>query len=81
MIELKETLLKGNKSDDQSVYPTSPLDHYCQKLGLSKRASQKEVVIGFKKLLKISHPDQGGNAKLFQYLKMDYDHFRNRFKG
>ena len=78
--ELKETLLKGNKSDDQSVHPTSPLDHYCQKLGLSKRASHREVVIGYKKLLKMSHPDQGGNAKLFQYLKMDYDHFRKRFK-
>ena len=79
--ELKETRLKGNKSDDPLFHPTSPLDHDRQKLGLSKKASPSEMLTGFKELLKMSHPDQGGNAKLFHYLKMDYDHFRKRFKG
>ena len=79
--ELKETRLKGNKSDDPLFHPTSPIDHDQQKLGLSKQASPSEILTGFKELLKIAHPDHGGNAKLFHYLKMDYDHFRKRFKG
>ena len=78
--ELKETKLKENKSDDPLIHPTSPLDHDRQKLGLSKKASPSAMLTRFKELLKISHPDQGGNAKLFHYLKTDYDHFRKRFK-
>ena len=81
LIKLKETLFKENKRDDHHFHPTSRLDDYSQKLGLSKMASNKEVLTGFKELLKISHPDQGGNAKLFQYLKTDYDHFRKNIKG
>lgn len=82
-IELRNKLieLKENKRDDPHFHPTSPSAHYSQKLGLSKMASNKEIATGFKALLKISHPDQGGNAKLFQYLKTDYDHFRKSTKG
>jgi hypothetical protein len=82
-IELRNRLLelKENKRDDPHSPPTSPLDHYSRKLGLSKTASNKEVLTGFKALLKVSHPDQGGDAKLFQYLKTDYDHFRKNIKS
>jgi hypothetical protein len=80
LVELKETGFKENKSDDPHSPPASSLDHYSRKLGLSKMASQKDVLTGFKALLKISHPDQGGDAKLFQYLKNDYDHFRKNIK-
>ena len=79
--ESKETRVNGNKSDDPLFHPTSPLDHDRQKLGLSKKASPSEMLTRFKELLKIAHPDKGGNAKLFHYLKTDYDHFRKRFKG
>ncbi|MCQ6275556.1 hypothetical protein JMM81_11365 [Bacillus sp. V3B] len=80
-IKLRDRLieLKENKRDNHHSHPTSSLDHYSQKLGLSKMASNKEVLTGFKALLKRSHPDQGGDAKLFQYLKTDYDHFRKGF--
>ncbi|MDQ6597117.1 hypothetical protein E2K98_00085 [Bacillus salipaludis] len=51
--------------------------HFRQKLGLSKTATEKEIVTSYKKLLKITHPDHGGNAAAFHYIKTDYDHFRN----
>ena len=79
--ESKETRVNGNKSDDPLFHPTAPFDHDRQKLGLSKKASPSEMLTRFKELLKIAHPDKGGNAKLFHYLKTDYDHFRKRFKG
>ena len=50
--------------------------NYRQKLGLSKTASDKEVLAGYKNLLKASHPDHGGNAAIFQYIKTEYDSFR-----
>ncbi len=44
-------------------------------------ASNKEVLAEYKGLLKITHPDHGGNAKVFHYIKTDYDNFRNSIKG
>jgi regulator of replication initiation timing len=89
-IELRKELLnlrkelskvgKRNFEKKQTVPPSNTLD-YRQKLGLSKTAGQKEVLAGFKKLLKITHPDHGGNATVFHYVKTDYDHFKNGMKG
>jgi regulator of replication initiation timing len=82
LLKLKEELSKGNTSNpekNQASYPAKKID-YRQKLGLSKAASPKEVLAGYKKLLKMTHPDQGGNATAFHYIKTDYDHFRNSIK-
>jgi hypothetical protein len=81
VIELKESFNMRNKNDGHPLHPSSPSNHYSQKLGLSKLASNKEILTGYKDLLKVSHPDQGGNAKLFQYIKTDYDHFKKSIKS
>lgn len=83
LLKLKEELLKGNKRGPEKAQVTLPpkTHDYRQKLGLSKTAGEKEVVAGYKKLLKITHPDHGGNAAAFHYIKTDYDNFRNSIKG
>jgi hypothetical protein len=53
-----------------------PKINYREKLGLSSSCTNEEVKKEFKNLLKILHPDCGGNAKLFQQIKQDYDEFR-----
>lgn len=78
LIKLKEELSKGNKSEAEKTEapPPSKPNDYRQKLGLSKTANSKEVLSGFKRLLKLTHPDHGGNAAAFHYIKVDYDNFR-----
>jgi hypothetical protein len=79
LIKIKEKISKGNKSDSVETEDAAPpfkSNDYRQKLGLSKSASQKEVLSGFKKILKLTHPDHGGNAAAFHYIKVDYDYFR-----
>ena len=79
LLYLKEKLSKqGKRVPDrtQTTPPAQRLD-FRQKLGLSKTASEKEVLTRYKKLLKITHPDQGGNAVVFHYVKTDYDQFKN----
>ncbi|MEC1757396.1 DnaJ domain-containing protein [Schinkia azotoformans] len=49
---------------------------YRQKLGLSPNCSNDEVKKEYKKLIMILHPDKGGNAKIFQQIKNEYDEFR-----
>jgi chromosome segregation ATPase len=81
LLRLKEELYKGHKSEPEKVPPRPSKPHdYRQKLGLSKTASPKEVVASYKKLLKITHPDSGGNEAAFHYIKSDYDQFRNSMK-
>jgi hypothetical protein len=79
LIKLKEVLYRGNKIDDDKTEtaPPSNTDNFRQKLGLSKRASDKDVLTKYKKLLKITHPDHGGNDAAFHFIKTDYDQFRN----
>ena len=43
-------------------------------------ASYQEIISTYKELLKLSHPDHGGDAKLFQYIKADFDHIRKQTK-
>ncbi|MDR6123980.1 regulator of replication initiation timing [Bacillus sp. SLBN-46] len=82
LLKLKEELYKGPKGEqEQTPKPPPPQADFRQKLGLSKTASPKEVLAGYKKLLIISHPDHGGNAAAFHYIKTDYDQFRSGFKG
>ncbi|WP_144552224.1 hypothetical protein [Bacillus sp. X1(2014)] len=81
LLKLKGEVFKGNQKSDQAddVPPPSAsitMD-YRQKLGLSKMASDKEVLTKYKKLLKITHPDHGGNATAFHFIKTDYDQFRH----
>jgi len=71
---------KREKEDNRShssYHFTVQSNDYRHKLGISKRADKKEVVAAYKELLKISHTDFGGNAKLFHYIQTDYNHFRN----
>lgn len=78
LIKLKEKLYKGNNNDDdraETIPPSTTID-YRQKFGLSKRASDKDVLSKYKDLLKITHPDHGGNAGAFHFIKTDYDQFR-----
>ena len=78
LIKLKEKLYKGNNNDDdraETIPPSTTID-YRQKFGLSKRASDKDVLSKYKDLLKITHPDHGGNAAAFHFIKTDYDQFR-----
>ncbi len=82
LLKAKEELSKGDKREPVKTQIDSPAitDNYRQKLGLSKTASPKEIITVYKKLLKITHPDHGGNAIAFQYIKMDYDYFKNSIK-
>ncbi|WHY02863.1 hypothetical protein [Neobacillus sp. DY30] len=82
LLKLKEELSKGNNREPDNVQETIPykMNDIRRKLGLSKTASHKDVSSGYKKLLKVTHPDQGGNAAAFHYIKTDYDYFRNCIK-
>ncbi|WP_040208851.1 J domain-containing protein [Neobacillus jeddahensis] len=83
LLQIREELYKVSRKDSEkleTIAPSKPLD-YRKKLGLSKKASQKEVLTGYKKLLKITHPDHGGNDAAFHYIKTDYDQFKNSLKG
>jgi hypothetical protein len=84
LLILKEEFSKGKKRErdkTQTSPQPSKTNDYRQKLGLSKTASHKEVLAGYKSLLKITHPDQGGNETAFHYIKTEYDYFRNSIKG
>ncbi|WP_042454339.1 J domain-containing protein [Neobacillus dielmonensis] len=81
ILKLKEELIRQGKRDSekpQSI-PTPNTHDYRQKLGLSRTADQKQVLAAFKKLLKLTHPDHGGNAAAFHYIKTEYDQFKNSF--
>lgn len=82
LLKLKEELSKGNKKEPDKVPETIPtkMNDVRRKLGLSKTSSHKDVSSGYKKLLKVTHPDQGGNAAAFHYIKTDYDYFRASIK-
>jgi regulator of replication initiation timing len=80
LIKLKDNASTNNQRSSVSTEPPSTLHIDKQKLGLSKMASNQEVLATYKELLKISHPDHGGNAKLFQYIKTDFDQIRKKHK-
>ncbi|KQU22337.1 MULTISPECIES: hypothetical protein [Peribacillus] len=82
-IELRNELIKvkENKSDNYNFNSNNQSNDYSEKLGLAKMASNKELLAEYKGLLKITHPDHDGNAKVFHYIKTDYDNFRNFIKG
>jgi regulator of replication initiation timing len=82
VLKLKEELSKDRKKDpekDETFFST-PSNHYYHKLGLSKNVGKKEILAGYKRLLKMTHPDHGGSAAAFHYIKTDYDHFRSTIK-
>ncbi|MGE7766959.1 hypothetical protein [Peribacillus sp. NPDC096540] len=82
-IELRNELIKvkENKRDNYNFVSNNHSNDYSEKLGLAKMASNKELLAEYKGLLKITHPDHDGNAKVFHYIKTDYDNFRNFIKG
>ena len=82
LLKLKEELSRGSKREQEQTHiPPPPMQtNYRQKLGLSKTAGPKEVLAGYKKLLIKTHPDHGGNAAAFHYIKSDYDQFRSTNK-
>lgn len=80
LLKMKEELNRGiNRDSEDALSPHKTYDNR-HKLGLAKTASDKEVLAGYKKLLKLTHPDHGGNARAFHYIKMDYDDFRKCIK-
>jgi len=81
LIKLKENTFTTNQQNSPSNESSSPFHADKQKLGLSKLASNQEILSTYKELLKLSHPDHGGNAKLFQYIKSDFDLFRKKIKN
>ena len=82
-IELRNELIKLKEKirNNYMMDSTIQSNDYSEKLGLSKMASDKEVLAEYKGLLKITHPDHNGNAKVFHYIKTDYDNFRKSNKG
>ena len=46
---------------------------YYEILGVDKKASQSDIRKAYRKLVKIKHPDKGGNEKEFQDLQTAYD--------
>ncbi|WP_071394672.1 hypothetical protein [Bacillus tuaregi] len=81
LLKIKEEYSKGNKADPEKTVPVSSKIYDPRpKLGLSKTAGSKDILAGYKALLKTTHPDRGGNAELFHFIKMDYDAFRNSLK-
>jgi hypothetical protein len=88
LIKYKEKSINknNNREHDQHEKPTSThqpyyLNEYRDKLGLAKIAGKKEVVASYKELLKLTHPDHGGNPKCFHYIKADFDQFKRSIKG
>ncbi|MCM3568069.1 hypothetical protein [Neobacillus mesonae] len=83
LMELQEEISKGSKKEpnhkQEAGIPSRTMDSR-QKLGLSKTASNKEILAGYKKLLLVTHPDHGGNAAVFHYIKSEYDYFRKSIK-
>lgn len=84
-IELRDELIalkeKFNKEESNMDRPASfSSSDIRQKLGLTKLASDKDVIAAYKELLKKAHPDHGGNEKLFHYIKTDFDQFRSNLK-
>ncbi|WP_186578066.1 hypothetical protein [Aquibacillus kalidii] len=87
--QLEELIIeRKNEGSKQSNYDWSKLFsniaqnniNYREKLGLSSNVTDSEVKKEFKRVLKILHPDHGGNAKLFQEYKTMYDDFRKKLK-
>ncbi|MCH6264637.1 hypothetical protein [Neobacillus citreus] len=85
LLRLKEELSKQGRGEEEKIQyqsaPHSIPQDFRRRLGLSKTANPKEVLVGFKKLLIETHPDHGGSAKAFHYIKTDYDQFKNSIKG
>jgi uncharacterized small protein (DUF1192 family) len=78
---LRMKLFKLEIKQSQQPNPINiQLNKYREKLGLSSTCSDDEVKREFKRLLMSLHPDQGGDAKLFQYFKAEYDEFRESIK-
>jgi hypothetical protein len=89
---LKENIELRNRLIDQKIGPSygektrrssiaNHVHEYRQKLGLSKIAGTKEMLARYKELLKNAHPDHGGNPRLFQYIKTEYDQFKRDIEG
>ena len=81
-IELRNELrkLKEKQRDNYNFTSITQSNNYSKKFGFSKMASDKEVLTEYKGLLKITHPDHGGNAKLFHYIRTDYEIFKKSIK-
>jgi len=81
LLKLKEAYSKGRQTDPEKTQPVPQKTYDPRpKLGLSRTADSKEILAGYKTLLKMTHPDRGGNAALFHFIKKDYDIFRNSLK-
>ena len=81
LIQLREEFFSKNRKEPEKTQDIPvQVGDYRKKLGLSKTAGNKEVLAGYKNLLKLTHPDQGGSARAFHYIKTDYDSFRSSLK-
>jgi arsenate reductase-like glutaredoxin family protein len=83
LLKLKDFVSNGTEkeADKTEAPPLAPIsNNYRQKLGLPQTANYKTVLAGYKKLLKITHPDHGGSPAAFHYVKTDFDYFRNSLK-
>lgn len=73
LIEKLETEAKnGNASKIFNVSKSRSYDI----LGVNNEASQEEIRNRFRKLVKILHPDKGGDAKLFQLVREAYEQLK-----
>ncbi len=82
--QFKEDKEKSEKQYDEwyknassGISSFSPEINYREKLGLSSTATNEDIKREYKKLIKILHPDKGGNAKMFQNIKEEFDEFRS----
>lgn len=75
-LHLKFKLLSKPETETVIVYKS---DHRSI-LGLDDTATDEEVRSTYRKLIKLLHPDKGGDSKLFQKFKEDYDNFQNSIK-
>ena len=48
--------------------------NYYEILGVSKKATQDEIKIAYRKLAREHHPDKGGNKETFQKIQEAYEH-------
>lgn len=79
-LKMKLSMSTIEKSNMDTSYSSFQSIDYNKKLGLSDTATNEEVLAKFKELIMACHPDKGGDAKTFQYIKADYDNFRNSIK-
>jgi len=67
------TSTNWSASSGASQTRTAVEPKWCKVLGLKQTATKDEIKTAYRKLVKINHPDKGGDAKKFSEISSAYD--------